>query len=338
MAKHNPSALKKRERGISGLRRFLTLLSLVLAGEAIFGLPFHVPRTFRPTFVEVFDVTQTQLGAMGSLYGIVAMFSYLLGGGLADRFSPRGLLAGSLIMTGCSGFYLATIPSFYQLFGLYAFWGIATILPFWSALIRATREWGGYDQQGRAFGLLDGGRGLLAAILAALALFLFAQMLPAASEDTSLSEKTAALQSTIIVYTITCFIAAAMIWFCIPSTTHRQRSASQPAGDGNAMPYPTESFRTSGATEVSDSAAASSTTTVDGQSTAGACFVVGHKSGRQRTVNVFVLVDCERNLFEVSGGFAAESSKSRISDRRNHQQSQGNENKQRTKQVAPIGT
>ncbi len=274
MAKHNSPALGKRDSGISGPRRYLTLLSLVLAGEAIFGLPFHVPRYFRPTFVEVFEVTQTQLGAMGSLYGIVAMFSYFLGGGLADRFSPRGLLAGSLIMTGCSGFYLATIPSSYHLFGLYAFWGMATILPFWSALIRATREWGGYHHQGRAFGLLDGGRGLLAAILAVLALFLFAQMLPSASEDASLPEKTAALQSTILVYTITCFIAAAMIWFCVPSTPQPQRNAPRQTDDSNVMPKLTESSRTSGATEVSHSAAVGSTAIVEGQSTAGHLGVV----------------------------------------------------------------
>ena len=46
------------------------------------------------------------------------------------------------------------------------FFGVTTILFFWAALIRATRDWGGNNAQGRAFGLLDGGRGLLAALLA----------------------------------------------------------------------------------------------------------------------------------------------------------------------------
>jgi len=79
--------------------RVLALVSLMLAGEAIFGLPFHVSRYFRPAFVEVFGVSQTELGLMGSLYGAVATVSYPLGGRLADRFSARVLLCFALVIT-----------------------------------------------------------------------------------------------------------------------------------------------------------------------------------------------------------------------------------------------
>ncbi len=194
------------------------MFSLVCAGEAIFGLPFHVSRYFRPTYVEVFDITQTELGILGSIYGFVAMFAYFFGGGLADRFSPRGLLAVSLLATGASGLYMATIPSFAAMCLLFAFWGISTILPFWSALIRATREWGGQEQQGVAFGVLDGGRGLLAALLAMLTLFLFAQFLPDGGASATLEQKTTALRSTILVYTSACVVAAAMVWLFLPGS------------------------------------------------------------------------------------------------------------------------
>jgi len=201
------------------------MFTLIFAGEAVFGLPFHVSRYFRPTYVEVFDISQTQLGVLGSVYGFVAMFAYLLGGGLADRFSPRGLLAFSLAVTGVSGLYMATIPSFAALGLLFAFWGLSTILPFWSALIRATREWGGRAQQGVAFGLLDGGRGLLAALLAMLALFLFARLLPDGGVSATPEQKTAALKSTILVYTGACMVAAVLVWFFIPATTPRRRDS-----------------------------------------------------------------------------------------------------------------
>lgn len=201
----------------SGMSRFLALASLMLAGEAIFGLPFHVSRYFRPAFVEVFDVTQTQLGWMGSFYGAIATVSYLLGGRLADRFSPRGLLCFSLVITGLSGVYMMTIPSRTALFALYGFWGISTILPFWSSLIRATRDWGGTAEQGRAFGMLDAGRGLLAAVLATLALFLFSWTMPISDADISIVEKTRAIQITIASYTAACFVAAMMVWFCLRS-------------------------------------------------------------------------------------------------------------------------
>lgn len=204
------------------------MFSLIFAGEAIFGLPFHVSRYFRPTYVEVFGITQTQLGVLGSIYGVVAMFAYVLGGGLADRFPPRRLLVFSLLATGVSGLYMATIPSFSAMCVLFGFWGVSTILPFWSALIRATREWGGTGQQGVAFGVLDGGRGLLAALLAMLALFLFSQLLPDGGVSATPAQKKAALQSTIFVYTIACGVAAAAVWFFLPTPPPSEKQESHP--------------------------------------------------------------------------------------------------------------
>ena len=146
---------------LSGL---LYISTLVIAGEMVFSLPFHVTRFFRPTFLEVFDVSQTQLGDLFAVYGIAAMLSYFPGGPLADKFSARSLLSMSLFATAFGGLYLATFPGTVQLAVLYGFWGVTTIFLFWGALIRATREWGGHLAQGTAFGILDGGRGLVAAM------------------------------------------------------------------------------------------------------------------------------------------------------------------------------
>lgn len=203
--------------------RMLTMFSLIIAGEAIFCLPFHIARYFRPTFVDVFSFSQTQLGVLGSIYGVVAMVSYIFGGPLADRFPARKLLTFALLATGSTGFYLLTIPSFDEMRWLFAFWGMSTILPFWAALIRATREWGGDNEQGTAFGILDGGRGLIAAFMATLALFFFSQLLPAVGEGT-LEQKTAALRSTMYVYTTVCFVAATFVWLFVPEPTREQIS------------------------------------------------------------------------------------------------------------------
>ena len=64
---------------------------------------------------------------------------------------------------------MATIPGAMQMAMLYGFWGVTTIFLFWGALIRATRDWGGQAAQGTAFGILESGRGLTAAVVAVVA-------------------------------------------------------------------------------------------------------------------------------------------------------------------------
>ena len=71
------------------MRRGLILLALIAAGEAVFFLPFVLARVFRPTLLDVFGITNLELGTAFSLYGVVAMVAYFAGGPLADRFSAR---------------------------------------------------------------------------------------------------------------------------------------------------------------------------------------------------------------------------------------------------------
>jgi MFS family permease len=134
----------------AGKRKGTVLLVLIIAGETVFLLPFVVARIFRPTLLDVFNLTNLQLGSAFSIYGLVAMISYLLGGPLADRYSARRLMALALVATSLGGLLFAMVPSLSILNALYAFWGMTTILLFWAALIRATREWGGIDAQGKA--------------------------------------------------------------------------------------------------------------------------------------------------------------------------------------------
>jgi len=198
------------------LERLLFIGCLVVAGEAVFGLPFHIARFFRPTVLEVFEFTNTELGAVQAVYGVVAMLAYFPGGLLADRFSARRLLTGSLLCTSLGGFYFASVPGYRGTWWLFAYWGLTTILLFWGALIRATREWGGRDEQGRAYGLLDGGRGLFAAVVAASAVFVFEAMLPADPTTATMTERTEALRNVIFVYTATTAGAGLLCWLLVP--------------------------------------------------------------------------------------------------------------------------
>jgi nitrate/nitrite transporter NarK len=189
----------------------------------MFGLPFHIPRFFRATVLEVFGLTNTQLGDLFAVYGVTAALAYFPGGPLADRFSARKLMAISLFATGIGGLYLSTIPGPFGMAVLYGYWGVTTILLFWAALIRATREWGSASEQGRAFGILDGGRGLVSAGLASFAVIVFGWFLPAQADLMTSGERLVALKSVIHSYTAATLIAGLLCWISIPDEDSRRR-------------------------------------------------------------------------------------------------------------------
>ncbi len=186
------------------------LFALILAGEVIFSLPFHIPRFFRPNMLEVFHLSNTQLGDIFAVYGVIALLAYFPGGTIADRFPARTLMTLSLAATGLGGLYLWTLPGLAGLYLLFAWWGLTTILLFWAALIKATRDWGGQDTQGLAFGVLDGGRGLVASVFATAAMFILGAHLAGSASDPR------GLQAVILFYSVVSLLSAAVVWFVLP--------------------------------------------------------------------------------------------------------------------------
>lgn len=181
------------------------LLLLILAGEAVFILPFVLARVFRATVLDVFQITNTELGYCFSIYGLVALASYLFGGPLADTYPPRKLMGIGLILTALGGLVYANDPSLLTLQVLYGFWGFTTIFLFWAAMIKATRVWGGIDNQGKAFGFLDGGRGLVGALFGGLGVLIFSLFVITEGVALNTNERAEAFQA--IVYSSSAIVA-----------------------------------------------------------------------------------------------------------------------------------
>ena len=71
--------------------RFLAMFALVFGGEMIFSLPYHLPRYYRPTVLEVFGLSNADLGDAFVFYGVFAMIGYFPAGVLpADGLGRRG--------------------------------------------------------------------------------------------------------------------------------------------------------------------------------------------------------------------------------------------------------
>ena len=190
---------------------FLSITLLILSGELIFLLPYVLARVFRPTFLEVFNLTNLELGSLFSIYGTVAILSYLYGGVISDKFQPKKLIAISLFFTAFGGTVLSTYPSYLMLQILWGYWGFTTVFLFWGAMIKATRVWGGSKNQGEAFGLLDGGRGLVAASMGTLGVVIFSMFLTNDIELASLVERKNAFKYVILFSSFIVFLTGILI-------------------------------------------------------------------------------------------------------------------------------
>lgn len=193
----------------STLSRYLQLSVLILAAGAIYPL-VYLRQNFEVSILESFNITISQLGQCYAMLGVIFVVTYLPSGWIADKVLPRWLVAFSLAATGLLGIWFSTMPSFESLLVIFAGWGIATGLTFWAALIKGVAVLARHDEQGRFFGLLDGGRGLVEAILATIAVAWFAYSLDTLGQSTS-----DALLKVIYLYIGYALILAPIVIFAI---------------------------------------------------------------------------------------------------------------------------
>jgi len=192
---------------------FLSISLLILSGELIFLLPYVLARVFRPIFLEVFNLNNLQLGTLFSVYGTVALLSYVYGGVISDRFQPKKLIAISLFCTALGGVVLASYPSYFILKVLYGYWGVTTVFLFWGAMIKATRVWGGLHNQGKAFAFLDCGRGLVAASMGSLGVLIFSIFIASDIESANLIERKEAFKYVILFSSFIVFLTGFIVLF-----------------------------------------------------------------------------------------------------------------------------
>lgn len=144
--------------------KYLVLFILATGEGIIYQLPY-IRETFYVPLQNALGLSNQEMGILSSGYATMATISYFLGGIIADRFSPRKLLTFSFLTSGILGLYFSTFPSFAICRIIFVLLGISTIITYWSALIKATRMLGDSSEQGRLFGLQEGIRGIMNAVL-----------------------------------------------------------------------------------------------------------------------------------------------------------------------------
>jgi sugar phosphate permease len=190
-----------------------------MGGGSIYILPYLSTYLYIP-MKDAMHLDNMQIGLMGSAMGIASMIFYWPGGWVADHFSPRKLITLSLTANGLLGLWLATIPSFKVLLAIQLLMGVFLTLTYWSALIKMVRLLAPSNQQGRYFGILEGGRNLTAVTFVAAGLYLFKW----------LGSNSSGLRASIILFSVVLLAIGVVSWICLPETGATGSTTSKEKG------------------------------------------------------------------------------------------------------------
>lgn len=197
------------------IKKYGTLLLLAAGAGIIFQLPY-IRETFYVPIQNAMNLTNEQMGLLSSGYAAMATLSYFVGGIIADKFSARKLLTFSFLATGALGLWFSTFPGFQVSRIIFILMGISTIITYWSACIKATRMLGTEEEQGRLFGLQEGLRGILNALL----------VFGMTAAFSAFADEVAGVAAAIRVCSIAVIVIGVLNWFVIEDTKSEEQSES----------------------------------------------------------------------------------------------------------------
>ena len=192
-------------------RRNLTLVLVSLMVGAIYFVPF-IRYFFYDQVIIGFKLTNAQLGYLASVYGVVALFCYPIGGILSDRFSARSLLGIAFIAMAGLTFWQATFPAYGVLIVIYVFYAIFTTATLWPPYIKLVRSLGVEKDQGKLFGTSEAIRGVISSLIGFSFLWLLSRF----------SDGVSGLRMVLIICAIFYLIFAVLAFVLLPKNTNNQ--------------------------------------------------------------------------------------------------------------------
>ena len=206
----------------SKLRRYFQFLLVVIAAGSIYPL-IYIRTGYQQTVLDVFGIEMSQLNILYTALGFTFVAGYFPSGWLADKFSAKWLLAISMFATSMGGFWFAQIPSYNSVVIIFIIWGFFSVFTFWSAHMKLVKLLSTPAEEGRFFGILDGGRGLIEAILAAIAVIIFAALIGGGGGGQE--DPRGALQGVIYMYAITMLLVSVLIGIFVKEDKNEAKAA-----------------------------------------------------------------------------------------------------------------
>jgi len=217
------TAIVKEQAVKAAGTRWLTFCILVFSGGVAFKI-MSIKDMFYVPMQEFMGLTHTQIGGALSAYGIIQTIGLIFGIYICDRFSKKYMIAFSLIGIGLCGVYLATFPPYWGFLATFAILAIFGEVTYWPVLLKAVRLTGTEENQGRMFGFLEMGRGIVDVVIAGSAVGLFKLM----------GENAAGLRGGILFLAGVTIAAGVLCYFFVP---HDEVDEAATATDKNKAAF-----------------------------------------------------------------------------------------------------
>ncbi len=140
--------------GFNSNRQLLSFVAVVMSGQIIYSSFEAFKGTYYNLILDVFNISNTQLGVLFSLLGM-AMFFYIPAGWVNNRFSVRDILFWGLCFRFVTMMTVLLITPTFTVLAVAAFlWGILDAI-FWPAVVNGAALTSGEKNKGMAMGLLE---------------------------------------------------------------------------------------------------------------------------------------------------------------------------------------
>ena len=202
-----------------------TLALLILS--AIAGLVYLAPFlrfSFYDQMMEALQLTDVQMGTLGSVYGLFYVIVFVPSGILAEKFNTKRLLLITTIGMCLSTVWYSFYPGYTALLIIHALYGIFSVGTFWSPYLKAIRSLASEEKQGTIFGLSEGLRGVAQTIVSFICLGALG----------AISSVTFGFRVTLWINVAAFALLALAVFFLLPDFDQEQESpasSSDPSGE-----------------------------------------------------------------------------------------------------------
>ncbi|MEI3101404.1 MAG: MFS transporter [Oscillospiraceae bacterium] len=146
-------------------KRFLLLLALGIAYGFMYVMPY-MKSSFYDQMIAAMGCTNAQLGSLMTCYAVACTVSYLPGGWIGDKFSPKPVLLVSIFGQAALSFlFMFTYQSYTMAVIIWLLMGLTGGFAFWPAMMKGIRMTGSVEEQGRIYGIFEALNGLASLLL-----------------------------------------------------------------------------------------------------------------------------------------------------------------------------